>query len=52
MITFEITYKGGDTNIHRYPLAMKDEIRNFWKRHYENGVITGWAITEIDGVSV
>lgn len=51
MVTFEITYKDATAVEYNYPTEMKDTVRNFVKRLYANGEITGWAITEIDGVS-
>ncbi len=52
MITFEITYKDASIEEYKYPNEMKDTVRNFVKSLYAKGEITGWAITEIDGVSV
>jgi hypothetical protein len=51
MVTFEITYTDASTGEYRCPTEMKDTIRNFVKGLYSKGEITGWAITEIDGVS-
>lgn len=51
MVTFEVTYKDASTEEYNYPTEMKDTVRNFVKSLYAKGEITGWAITEIDGVS-
>jgi len=45
-VVFEIIHLDGSVVQHAFDLSKKDEVRNFYKSFYAQGLITGWEIVQ------